>query len=40
MENIDENTRFYNLQGVQVKNPSNGVYIMVIGDKTTKILIK
>ena len=40
MENIDENTRFYNLQGVQVKNPSNGVYIMVNGDKATKVLIK
>ena len=40
MDNIDENTRFYNLQGVQAKNPSNGVYIMVNGDKATKVLIK
>ena len=31
---------YYNLQGVKVANPSNGVFIRVQGGKATKVLIK
>ncbi len=31
---------YYNLQGVQVKNPENGLYIRRQGNKVTKVLIK
>lgn len=31
---------YYNLQGVKVANPENGVYIMRQGDKATKVLVK
>jgi hypothetical protein len=30
---------YYNLQGVQVENPTNGVYIVKRGNKVTKELI-
>lgn len=36
----DSDARYYNLQGVEVVNPSNGVYIMVKGQKATKVFIK
>lgn len=32
--------RFYTLQGVEVKNPSAGVYIRVAGGKASKVLVK
>ena len=32
--------RYYNLQGVEVANPENGLYIRVSGDKATKVIIK
>ncbi len=31
---------YYNLQGVKVANPENGVYIRVQGNKATKVLVK
>ncbi|MDE6276646.1 MAG: starch-binding protein [Muribaculaceae bacterium] len=31
---------FYNLQGLRVENPSNGLYIRVQGNKTTKVFIR
>lgn len=31
---------YYNLQGVRVANPENGLYIKVEGSKTTKMLVK
>ena len=31
---------FYNLQGVKVNNPANGIYIKVQGDKASKVYIK
>ena len=39
---IDYNSsvRYYNLQGVEVKNPSNGVYIKVNGTKATRVFVK
>ena len=31
---------YYNLQGVRVQNPSNGIYIMVKGNKSSKVVIR
>ena len=31
---------YYNLQGVKVANPENGVFIKVKGGKATKVLVK
>lgn len=38
--NEDAPVVYYNLQGVQVENPSNGVFIRRQGNKTTKVLVK
>ncbi|MDE7413973.1 MAG: hypothetical protein K2N05_09355 [Muribaculaceae bacterium] len=32
--------KYFNLQGVQVANPENGLYIVVKGDKASKVLVK
>ena len=43
IESIDFNNtemEFFNLQGMPVNNPSNGIYIMRQGDKTMKVLIR
>ena len=32
--------KYYNLQGVQVANPENGLFIVVKGDKVSKVLVK
>ena len=43
VEDIEMNNtpaEYYNLQGVKVDNPSNGIFIKVEGDKATKIFIK
>lgn len=39
---VDENAPvvYYNLQGVQVANPENGIYIRRQGNKATKVLVK
>lgn len=39
---VDENApvEYYNLQGVRVANPENGLYIRRQGSKVTKVLIK
>lgn len=39
---VDENAPvvFYNLQGVRVANPENGVFIRVQGNKVSKVLVK
>ena len=41
-ENVEGNgpAVYYNLQGVQVANPDNGVYIVRRGNKVTKELIR
>ena len=31
---------YYNLQGVRVSNPENGLYIQVKGNKTSKVMVK
>lgn len=38
---IDNNTpvEYYNLQGVKIENPSNGIFIKKQGDKITKIIL-
>ena len=44
IENIEINENvapvYYNLQGVKVANPENGVFICVQGDKASKIFVK
>ncbi|MBQ9076955.1 MAG: hypothetical protein IJY31_03830, partial [Muribaculaceae bacterium] len=37
---IDAPVEYYNLQGVKVKNPSNGIYIKVQGNKVSKVFIR
>ncbi len=37
-ENAD--IKYYNLQGIKIDNPTNGVYIKVQGSKATKIIVK
>lgn len=32
--------KYFNLQGVQVSNPENGLFIVVKGGKTSKVLVK
>lgn len=34
----DSDARWFNLQGVEVKNPANGIYIRVANGKTTKVI--
>ena len=44
VENVEINSNapveFYNLQGVRVMNPENGIYIMRQGNKSQKVIIK
>ena len=41
MTNVDDMTPvYYNLQGTQVANPSNGVFIKVVGNNVTKVILK
>jgi hypothetical protein len=36
----DGDVEYYNLQGVKIDNPSNGVYIKVQGKTATKVYVK
>ena len=42
IEAVDEDApvEYYNLQGVKVENPSNGIFIKVQGKKSTKVYVK
>ena len=40
IEATDDKTIYYNLQGVKVENPNNGVFIRVSNGKTEKVLMK
>ena len=40
IENNNAPIEYYNLQGVKVANPSNGIFIKVQGNKATKVLVK
>ena len=31
---------YFNLQGVQVANPENGIYVKVVDGKATKVVVK
>lgn len=37
---VNEQARYFNLQGMPVANPTSGIYIRVIGDTATKVCIK
>ena len=39
-EVIDGEAEYFNLQGVKVANPENGLYIKKAGNKATKVLVK
>ena len=39
-EDADAPVVYYNLQGVRVDNPANGLYIRVQGKKATKVLVR
>lgn len=40
IENENAPIHYYNLQGVKVTNPSNGIFIKVRGNKASKVLVK
>ena len=40
VEDLNAPVEYYNLQGVKVANPSNGIFIKVQGNKATKEIIK
>lgn len=40
VENAEAPVEYFNLQGIRVANPENGLYIRRQGDKTTKVLVK
>lgn len=40
VENENAPVKYYNLQGVEVANPENGLFIKVQGKKTSKVLVK
>ena len=39
-DSISGNARYYNLQGLEVNKPENGVFIKVEGGKATKVFVK
>lgn len=39
-ETDDASARYFNLQGVEIANPENGIYIRVSGNKADKVIIK
>lgn len=40
IEDANAEAVYYNLQGVRVQNPSNGIYIIVKGNKSSKVVIR
>ena len=40
VDNVDAPVEYYNLQGVRVYNPENGLYIRRQGNTVTKVLVK
>lgn len=40
MNAADEKPVYYNLNGIKVENPSNGIFIMKKGSKTSKVIIR
>ncbi|MDE5608026.1 MAG: hypothetical protein K2I64_03730 [Muribaculaceae bacterium] len=39
-DNADAPVEYYNLQGIRVENPANGLYIRKQGSKATKVLVR
>ncbi len=39
-DNTDAKVEYYNLQGIRVANPANGIYIRRQGNRATKVLVK
>ena len=39
-EDCDGVAEYYNLQGVRVENPQNGLYIKRVGAKAVKVYVK
>ena len=39
IEDANAPVEYYNLQGVKVENPSNGIFIKKQGSKTTKVIL-
>lgn len=39
-EVVNEEAEYYNLQGIKVTNPKNGVYIKKLGKTTSKVIVK
>lgn len=40
IDNMEKDIEYYNVQGIKVSNPQNGIYIKKQGSKTTKVIIK
>ena len=40
VDNNNATAKYYNLQGVEVANPESGLYIVVKGNETKKVLVK
>ncbi|MDE6028200.1 MAG: hypothetical protein K2G23_09020, partial [Muribaculaceae bacterium] len=40
IEAADSDARYFNLQGVEVKNPESGVYVKVSNGKVSKVTVK
>lgn len=40
IEAVDSAARYFNLQGVEVKNPETGVYVKVANGKVSKVIVK
>ena len=39
IEDANAPVEYYNLQGVKVENPSNGIFVKKQGSKTTKVVL-
>ena len=40
LDTTSATTRYFNLNGVEINEPSNGIYIKVEGNKTSKVYVK
>ena len=39
-DNADSESRWFNIQGIKVDRPANGIYIKVTGDKREKVIVR
>ena len=40
IEGNEGHAKYFNLQGAEVANPQNGLYIKIVGEKVSKVLVK